>query len=396
MIDVNKNNLMKYLLFGSLYFSEGILWIIASLILPIYLVEKNVSLPLTTLVSGIFMLPMTIKFVWGGIADYFIQFGRKRFIILGVLLSSIGLFPLAIIDPGIFLLPFAFFLFICGCGVGFLDVSADAWAIEISHEEERGKINGAMFAGQSAGMVVAASILAPIAQIYGYGYGFLIAGLIVLFIVIFPLVVKETKTIKKRPKVASLLIGEFKKRTTQLTAIFTPLSTINIGLLAFVVPLYMKISLQLDIAQIGLITAIFPVTKVVGSLVGGAIADKCGRKILLYGILGGGGFFSATLIFANNWQIFALLYGIIGFLQGGHYSALGAMLMDVTNPKIGATQFSILSSLGNVGITGAGTAGGSLVTMLGFGRVFLYSAWVFGPALLILHFIRFKKHFRKA
>ena len=114
MIDVNKNNLMKYLLFSSLYFSEGILWIIASLILPIYLVEKDVSLPLTTLVSGIFMLPMTIKFVWGGIVDYFIQFGRKRFIILGVLLSSIGLIPLAVIDPGIFLVPFAFLLFSAG------------------------------------------------------------------------------------------------------------------------------------------------------------------------------------------------------------------------------------------------------------------------------------------
>ena len=252
-----------------------------------------------------------------------------------------------------------------------------------------------MFAGQSAGMVFAASVITLIANNYGYSFVFLTTGLIILLIIIFPLVVKEIKIVKKRPKVAPLLIGEFKKRTTQLIALFTPLSTVNIGLLAFVVPLYMKISLQLDISQIGLIIAIFPVTKVIGSLVGGELVDRWGRKILLYGFLGGGCFFTATLIFANSWHIFALLYGIIGFLQGGHYSAMGAMLMDVTNPRVGATQFSILTSLGNVGITGAGTAGGTLISMLGFSRVFLYSAWVFGPALLVLYFINLKKHVRK-
>jgi len=82
-------------------------------------------------------------------------------------------------------------------------------------------------------------------------------------------------------------------------------------------------------------------------------------------------------------------------LQGGYFAAALAMFMDVINPRIGATQFSILTSLGNVGELGGGMAGGTLIALLGFSRIFLYSAWAFGPALLILHFIKLKKRVRK-
>ena len=368
---------------------------IAFVIIPVYFLERGFSLPITTLVIGIISIPMTIKFVWGGIVDYFIRFGRKRFIILGGLLFAGGLSTLTVIDPSTALIPFTFFLFISVCGVGFLDVSADAWAIEISREEERGKINGAMFAGQYAGLALGSSLLAIIAKIFGYNISFLVTGLIVFLIILFPFIVKEVKIIKKHQKVAKLLIGEFRKRTTQLIAIFMPIVNINKGLLIVLIPLYMKTVLQLDIAQIGLIVAIFPVTAAVGSLVGGAIADKWNKRRTLYVFIGASICLSASLIFANTWQILAIIYGVIGFLQGGYMTATCAMCMDVTNPRTGATQFSILTSLGNAGMAGGETVSGTLVAMLGFGRVFLYSAWIFGPALLILYFIKLKKHVRK-
>jgi len=148
-------------------------------------------------------------------------------------------------------------------------------------------------------------------------------------------------------------------------------------------------------AQIGLITAIFPLSIAVGSVVGGAITDKWGRKVILFGLIWASIFFSASLILANTWQILAVIYGIVGFLQGGYMAVIGAIFMDITNPRAGATQFSVLTSLANVGEISAGTISGSMVTILGFGRTFLYSAWIFGPALLILYFIRLKKTCKK-
>ena len=391
MIDITKRSFLKYPLFGSLYFSEGLGFSLQLVIIPVYLVEMGVSLPVATLVAGVASVPWMIKFVWGGIVDYFIRFGRKRFIIIGGFLAVAGLILLAFIDPVVALIPFVIILFLTRIGTAFFDVSADAWAIEISREDERGKINAAIIAGTFAGMAVGSSLFGAIAKIFGYSYVFLTAALLVILIIIFPFVVKEVKIVKTRQKIGKLLVGEFKKKTTQLVAIFAPVFAINSGVLMFLIPLYMKTALQLDIAQIGLIAAIFPATKVVGAIVGGTMTDRWGRKNTLYIFIGIGVFFSASLIFANTWQILAILYGIIGFLQGGSFTAFSAMFMDITNPKIGATQFSILTSLANFGEMGSGAMSGSFVAILGFSRVFLYSAWALGPALLLLYFIKLKK-----
>jgi hypothetical protein len=62
--------------------------------------------------------------------------------------------------------------------------------------------------------------------------------------------------------------------------------------------------------------------------------------------------------------------------------------MDVTNPKIGGTQYSFLSSISNFGEIGIAMISGSLVVFLGYNRFFLYTALIIGVSLLILYFVR--------
>ena len=396
MIDITKHRFSQYFLFGSLYFTEGLNKVFAVVVLPIYFLEKGVPPEMVTLVIGIAAIPMIIKIVCGGTVDYFIKFGRRFFIILGGVLTILSLFLLAFIDPGIALIPFTVVLFICWSGVGFLDVSSDALAIEISEEYERGKINGSMYAGQNIGMAFGAIFLPFIGKIFGYPIVFISAGLIVLLIILFPLLVKETKRIKKQEKMGSLLLSEFKKKLSIQVAVFAVLVTISSGMLLFLATLYMNINLQIDITLIGSITMIFTLAMAAGSIIGGTLADKLGRKSALYILIWASIIFTALLIFTNTWENFVILYGIVGFLQGGYHAAFLAMYMDVTNPKVGATQFSIFTGLGNLGAIGAGAISGTLFVMLGINRVFLYSAWAFGPAILILHFIRLKKQIRTA
>jgi len=392
MIDISRKSWLKYFLFGSLYFSEGLQFSLTTVIVPIYLLDKGFSIPVVTIVTGVAGAPWYLKFVFGPTIDYFYQFGKKPFIIMGGFLGAISLFILIYIDPFVSLIPFALFLFLSHLGIIYLDVSCDGWAIQISKEKERGKINGAMFAGLFAGMAFGTSVIASIAQAYGYGMSFLAGGSIILVIMVYPILVNEAKILKKRQKIASLLKEEFKKRTTQLVALFGFVSAISYGLLLFVIPLYMKTILQMDIGQIGLVTTIYPITLVIGSLLGGTMADRWSRKMVLFIFLCVIIVFSAALIYANTWQIIAIIYGAIGFLNGGYLVTSSTLMMDVTNPKICTTQYSILASICNFGEYGAGSISGSLVVMLGFGRVFLYSAWSIGPALLILYFIRVKKN----
>ena len=62
--------------------------------------------------------------------------------------------------------------------------------------------------------------------------------------------------------------------------------------------------------------------------------------------------------------------------------------MDITNPKIGGTQYSLLTSITNFGDYSMGILSGSLLVILGYDKFFLYAGWIVGPSLLVLYFIK--------
>jgi len=392
MIDITKRGYLRYFVFGSLYFTYGINSVFLGLILPLYFLEQGMSPALITVLISIMWIPLFIKFVWGGIVDYFIRFGRKPFIISGGLLTVFCLFILSFFNPGNSLVLFAIIDLMSWVGVGFLTISLDALVISTTAETERGKINGTMFAAQNVGLAGGDLLFPFIAKTLGYNMVFLTAGFIILPIVLFPLIIKEKKFVKKPQKVGTLLIQEFKKRTTLVIAIFAVLVTMSSGMILLIAPIWMNTGLKLDITQVGLVTMLFTIAIAIGSIIGGIFADKLGRKITLYILIFSSVFFTVSLIFTNSWEYFTLIYCIIGFLQGGYSSAVVAIFYDVTNPRIAATQYAIFTSLFNFGIMIAQTMSGPLYVMLGVSRVFLYSAWIFGPALLILYFIRLKKN----
>jgi PAT family beta-lactamase induction signal transducer AmpG len=391
MIRIENKRSMKYFLFGSLYFSEGLMIAITTVATSLYLREKAISIPITTLIIGIVNIPWMLKFVWGPVIDYFIKFGRKTFIILGGALTVSCMFLVSFLDPSVSLVPFTLLIFLSHVGIGFIDVSTDAWAIDVSTDKDRGKINGSMFAGQYSAWAIGAALFPFIGSQYGYHSVYLINAILILLILLFPFVVKERVTGKVKEKIVFLVVKEFKKKTVLLIALFSPLVFMNEGIMSFIIPIYMRDGLGLGDVQIGFIAMILPLFLAVGSLVGGVITDKIGRKSALYIFIGFNIVFTASLIFADTWWKLSIIYGIIGFLMGGHSTVSCALFMDVTNPRIGATQYGILTGIANVGLNGAGMITGSLAVTLGFARTFLYAAWVFGPALLVLYFIRIKK-----
>jgi len=395
MIDLTKKRLLIYPFFGSLYFLEGIVYGLATVIIPIYFIDRGIDLSITTIIVGVISIPWVLKFIFGGIVDYFNLFGRKRFIIIGEILSATSLIIISTIDPKTALIPFTVIIVLASTGVAFLDVSADAWAIQLSTEKNRGKLNAAMYGGQFLGMAFCTSVIGNIAGMVGYDIAFICSAFFIIIIIIFPFIIKEEITIKTRQKIKKVLIQEFKNNTTKLIAFFGLLSSVSFGLLDVVIPIYMKTVLNLEIGQIGIFVSIGPLSTLVGNVLGGVLTDKYGRKKSLFLFLGLKLIFSTGLTFATSWQKLIILWSIIGFVHGGHYTVISAMFMDITNPKIGAAQYSILSSLTNVGEMGGTSFSGALITTLGFSRVFLYSGWMYGPLLLILYFINLKSYIKK-
>ena len=372
MVDIQEHQTAKYTLFTSLYFAEGIQLSITTVLVPLFLLQNNISAAITTIAASMVMIPWALKFIFGWIVDSYRFINKKQYTLIGGISSSIALFILAFINPTISLFGFILVLFLAQSGIGILDVSMDAWAITETTKKERGKINGSMMAGFFTGTAIGSVLLTNIAEQTSFPLAFTTAGIIILLLMIIPLITKKPREQPRQKKLFKIITKEFKKKTTLCLALLLPIISINSGIITLAAPLFMNINLTLSVAQIGLITTLFTITRVIGSLTAGAISDTLDRRHTLIAIIIASIIFSLLLILVSNWITMSLFYAILGFLNGGLFTVLLATSMDITNAKVSAFQFSILISLMNAGELIGEFISGPLITTLGFTRMFLF------------------------
>ncbi|KYK20042.1 hypothetical protein AYK24_10360 [Thermoplasmatales archaeon SG8-52-4] len=387
-IDLSAKKKFKYLLFSSLYFSEGLYQGLILIVTPIYLIDKGVSLPLVTLISGIGYLPWGLKFVWGGIIDFFHRYGRKRFAVIGTIAGAFGFFIISLIDQFFSLIFFTIFLLLGYVGIGFLDSATDAWAIDISKKEERGKINSSMNIGKWVGQYLGALIIIAIAVSFSYSISFMISGLIILVLVIVPLSVKyEDRKIDKL-RIWSLIRQEFRNLTTRLTTLYFFVIVLQHALFFTLLVLYLKVVLDLNDTYIGMLFALWLIVVIPGSIFGGILSDKFGRKRPLYFFLIIVMFASIPPIFFSDFLHLFISFSVIIFFVNAIISANWAMIMDIINPKISAFQHEIICSIVNFGSIVIGSATGTLFVILGADNLFILCALITLISILILYTVK--------
>ncbi len=393
MIDLQKKQLAKFLLFTSLYFAEGIQLAITTILVPLFLLNENISPALTTIAASTIMIPWALKFIFGWIVESYRKINKKQYTLIGGLISAIALIFLGLINPSSNIYTFILILFIAQCGIGILDVSMDAWAITETKKKERGKINGSMMAGFFSGTAFGSAVLTFIADQSTFPLAFVTAGIIILSLMTIPIITKKPAQQKKQKTISKLVLKEFRKKATLSLAILLPIISINSGIITLAAPIFMNIKLNLTVSHIGLITTVFTISRVIGSLTGGAISDKISRQKTLIFIIISTIIFTVSLITVNDWISMMLIYSLLGFFNGGLFTVLLASSMDITSAKISAFQFSILISLMNAGELTGEFISGPVITTLGFNGMFLFSAWILGPSLLFLYAIIKKGYF---
>lgn len=393
MIDLQKKQLAKFLLFTSLYFAEGIQLAITTILVPLFLLNENISPALTTIAASTIMIPWALKFIFGWIVESYRKINKKQYTLIGGLISAIALIFLGLINPSSNIYTFILILFIAQCGIGILDVSMDAWAITETKKKERGKINGSMMAGFFSGTAFGSAVLTFIADQSTFPLAFVTAGIIILSLMTIPIITKKPAQQKKQKTISKLVLKEFRKKATLSLAILLPIISINSGIITLAAPIFMNIKLNLTVSHIGLITTVFTIARVIGSLTGGAISDKISRQKTLIFIIISTIIFTVSLITVNDWISMMLIYSSLGFFNGGLFTVLLASSMDITSAKISAFQFSILISLMNAGELTGEFISGPVITTLGFNGMFLFSAWILGPSLLFLYAIIKKGYF---
>jgi MFS family permease len=139
-------------------------------------------------------------------------------------------------------------------------------------------------------------------------------------------------------------------------------------------------------AQMALVSTVATLTAAGGALLGGALADRLGRRRT---ILGAAVMLAAAhLAFAHAPATWAALltYQLGGGLAGGVlYASSIALCMDFTDPQVAATHFQFFMAMMNVRSAWASWAGGKLAEVTGRPAMFtLAAALELAPLALLL------------
>ena len=148
-------------------------------------------------------------------SDFFHKYGRKSFTIIGTIIGALGFILIGFTDQFFSIYTYTILLFVGHTGIGFLDAAADAWAIDISTKEDRGKINASMNIGKSVGGALGGPILVVLAISFGYNISFLITGIVILLLAIIPLMVKYVDRKIDKINIWSLIKQEFSYKATR-------------------------------------------------------------------------------------------------------------------------------------------------------------------------------------
>lgn len=352
---------------------EGLLYIAV----PAWLAENGASPAAIGSYIAIILLPWSLKFINGLLMDRFAfpAMGRRRPWLIGAQLALMAtLVTLGLQGPtGDVVLAMTIVGFCVNLAGAFQDVAIDGMAIDIVPPAERARANGVMWGGKTLGIAGGAIVTGWVISQFGLPAAAFVSAGFVAVVILFPLLVRERpgeRLLPWTPGEASPQAIHAQDRR------WLPLARDLLRALATRLSLVFAIGLFVALAAYGLHTALAPVMAVkrlgwpsqdysslagVANLIGGLfglalsgfIADRLGPlKALLLALAGlavlqagmglAPGLWSAPMVFQGFIVLHVVLFVLLSV-------ALYAQAMNLSEPRVAATQFSIYMAVLNLG-----------------------------------------------
>ncbi|HEY4693002.1 MAG TPA: MFS transporter [Bellilinea sp.] len=126
--------------------------------------------------------------------------------------------------------------------------------------------------------------------------------------------------------------------------------------------LYLTKKFQIDMTQVGLIFGLFAISSFIGSMIGGALTDRWGRKsILLFG-LSMSGLSSVLMGVIDALPLFMVVTLVVGILSDVAGPAYQSLVADLLPEEKRAQGFGILRVVANLAVTIGPLIGGFLAS----------------------------------
>lgn len=405
-----ESRILRFVFFGLLYVAQGIPWgFIGGAYHRVFLVDRGLSSEELGAIMQVAYLPWAFKIFVGPLLDRYRggRFGRRRpFIVLAELCMGIPLLFLAAADPAR-LGVINTVLFLHNSFAAIQDVAVDGLAVDILPVNERGRANSIMWAGKTAGVTLG-SAGAVLAKHVGWQATFVTVAVTVWIIMLAPLFVRERprgEDARLEKEGRRIDLAEVKRTLRYVPAllglVISLLTPAGYALAGSFTPRLYRADLALTEERLFLLSVVDTPSGVVGALIGGALADKLGaRKTMGLSMVAIGlvlfGFGAAP----GLWRSYAFLVVYQALLQMSVCAFSAASLgffMTLSNPALGATQFTVYMAVTNLCYSYSARYGGWLADQLGYARSFFIAAAVqivAIPLLLLCDARKAEDHFR--
>ena len=373
---MHHNRILRYSMFGSLYFTQGTILSYFTALNALYLLDSGLTMTDVGIFASIALIPFVIKIFLGMLSDRVNLFGlghRKPYIVIGLLVQTACLIVVPFINPATDYWTFVAVAFVLQMGMALYDTCTDGLALDTTPENEQGTIQGFMVGGRAVGVVLTASAVGLLAQQAGWQAVFWL--LAVLTLVPLPLVFTAREPQQAQERAFDWkAFGAFKQRTVlALAGIGFVFFVIIAGVNQLVNP-FLQESFSISLQTAGFVTTVWGLGVVAGSAVGGGLITRFGKRIAVrvalviafLAVLGLAGIGSLGLA----WPLVAAF----GVAYGTYQTVYFALAMAYTDPRIAASMFSILMAITNVA-QGVGMAlSGIMADNAGFRWTFVIMA----------------------
>ena len=413
--------------FFFLYLTEGIPLGFAATAVAAQLRRQDVGPAEIGAFVGSFYLPWAFKWAFGPFVDVFFseRLGRRRGWILGTqIMMIVTLLACMGLDLPAQLGVFTAVLLVHNSFGAMQDVAIDALAVNTLHEDERGLANGVMFGGAAIGSAVGGAGVLFLIPAIGLKGGFVFVAACIAAVTVFivlPLREAATPLVDQRKAGLASALREMKHFSTEAFRSFLGTRGAFAGVFFSLLPagaMSLGLALQSNLAvEVGMnddsLAWLSLWTQVIAAscmVIGGYLSDRWGRRRTLFvymALMSLPVLYMMVVLTEQNWimptsaadavkrvatpalvtavWVATLLYAVA---QGLMYGTRSALLMDVTNPAVAATQFTAYMAMMNLAIAYSATWQGIAIEALGYPKTLLIDAITGVLCLALLPFIK--------
>jgi PAT family beta-lactamase induction signal transducer AmpG len=386
----------------ALYAAQGIPWGFVYITLKAWLAGAGLSVESIGGLMALAGLPWVFKPLWGPVLDAVgpTAFGRRRPWIVAAqfgMIATLGAM-IAIPDLETNVVVLGWMVFTHNVFNSLQDVSVDALAVDLLSETERGRANGLMYGSKYGGGFIGGAGMAAVAGLIGLKGALGVQVGMLAVIMLLPLFIIERPGDRRFPwdprgapvarpapalagfarglDTAKSVLRAFRIRSAFIGGIFAILVHAPAGVLAAVGAVFY-------VQELGWSKELYATVEggpvlmagLIACILGGFLGDRFGRRRTIAAgvIVAAGlavGFSFAESMWSSKW--FVTTYMVLDSAAVGLVSVgLFALFMDISWPKVAATQFTTYMALLNLSSTAGQKLAGKVDDLLSYPQIFL-------------------------